>query len=216
MTDLCSVLPIEINVEVQDSVRTPIITCMSGLNFINISWSMESDECLADFTILLDGNAVENNWTGMDYSFENLDLETDYQIEVIANSDCPCDSKSSTVECATIPCITYELEIDAPSDTLCQQDGLQEIQLDAFLDGVSLNTNLEWSGPGIGSTGSIAIDADFTPGTYDYTLIYTEGDCFYNAFFTLEILPLPELNYTLNNPVCPEDSTSIYPLEIMS
>ena len=202
----CFAESVTTTVTVLDSVRTPQINCLPGTDFINLIWSVADSECNGNFTILLNDVIIEENYISNNLLIENLELETDYQIEIINNSICICDSKSIVINCATIPCPENLLSITSTESVFCLDDDLQNISLTGLFDTELLSIGLMWDGPGISMDGVIDV-SQVTEGIITYTLIYIdEDDC---SFFTeteIEFISPPNFDFIFSSPPCADDN----------
>lgn len=202
----CNSITETINVTVLDSVRTPQVDCFPGIDFINLLWNVESSECNGDFTVLLNNVIIENNLTASTLLIENLDLETNYQIEIINNSSCLCDSKPTIINCATIPCPENLLTISSPADVFCIDGNLEDILLTAFFDTDLLNSNLIWNGDGIDQNGIIDV-SQISEGITMYSVSYIDSEnCSFLAFIEIEFVSPPSATFSLTFPICPDDN----------
>jgi len=203
--DDCLADPFTFNVTVQDSVTTAQIGCLPGSDNLSIEWLVEDSDCNSFYEIYLNGLLIETNYAQTSYIFSNLDLETEYEIEVVTNSSCLCPSKSSKISCTTIPCPAQNLTVVSDALLYCLDVPQESATLRAMLNGSVVTDNLFWEGPGIDQNGVINFD-QLSEGSFLYTVVYTLQDCSYPAQIEIVFYTPVNYDYSLTAPICPEDS----------
>jgi gliding motility-associated-like protein len=209
MSDNCDAIPVEFSVLVLDSTRTPEVSCLAESDFIEVQWTVEDSGCNGSYTILLNGTTMSSDQNDAVFTFDNLEPDTEYNIEIINNSSCNCTSKSIAFTCKTNNCPAEELEISAPSLSFCLDGDQPEIQLIALLNGTEITDNLSWNGDGIDSEGVIQLDDSFTPGQQTYDLSFQNGLCPYYSSITIDLFSPVFPEYNIEDPNCPESLSGL-------
>ncbi len=200
----CEAVETVLAVEVLDSVRTPEINCVAYTDSIVFSWTVDASDCNGSYLI-------EADLAGFPQIIDEAsitiaaDPETEISINVTNQSDCLCSDKMSSISCETLPCPMNAVSIASENVVYCLDGSINTIQLDAILNGTSIDSGINWIGNNIDQNGVISIDESFEEGVYEYAIEYSENVCVYENTINIEFVEPAEIAYRLDHPSCPGD-----------
>ncbi len=200
----CEAAATNLFVEVLDSVRTAEINCIAYTDSIVFSWNVDFSACNGSFLINADypGFPITTDETSL--TLEALP-ETYVAISVTTLNDCLCPEKISLSSCTTLPCPSNAVTIESSSNIYCLDEFTTSIQLDAKLNGASINSGINWIGTNIDQNGLITIDENIEEGIYEYAIEYSENVCVYENLISIEFVKPARLEYRVDQPECPGD-----------
>lgn len=171
---------------VEDQLDTPFVQCVSTSNdSIFIEWQMV--DCATNYEIWLDGALISTE-NSNSYSFLGLNEGQDYEIKIVALSECLCPAGVSITNCTTDNCPNdVELFFDQLPFVVCEDEFINDIALTGFVTG-STGGNLSWNGNIVDGNGIIKW-TDAVPGNYPITLSYVLDNCQYDITDTFKINP---------------------------
>jgi gliding motility-associated-like protein len=197
----CISEPFSLTTEVTDPIADPIIDCESTDTSVIFNWL----DVAGATGYSVSGPA--GTMTGNTYEIFGLLPGTEVGITVTAETNNPCGSSSAFANCIASNCPDVFLNIDAPAE-LCADAGITT--LTANPQGGSGTGTGVWFGNGF----SNAATGEFNPAlvsgqTVTIQYIYTENViCVYDTTFDIIIHEIPEASFTLDSPICVDDSAT--------
>lgn len=179
----------------------------STLNTLEFTWPAVPNATSYAVNVI---TGQPGNLAGTTFSLTGLGQGEEVQIQVTANFTGPCGPiTSAVISCSTTACASADVSID-PVDAFCFDSNLNPFDLSYTLNSGDPSGVVTWSGTGI---------TDATNGTFDpliagigqhiITLTYDVNNCVSTSNFTLEILGIPESDFTLTTPHCLDQSSII-------
>jgi gliding motility-associated-like protein len=189
--DGCEVLSGITQIIVEDRLDQPQLVCAGSTNdSLYVDW--DPVDCTSAYEVYLDGALIiTTNIPG--YDFGGLDNGREYEIMVIAISDCLCNSTSSTIYCETVACPqNVELFCDQLPVKICMED-MTDFDLSAYATGDTSGA-FTWSGDIIDQNGHISASTT-SAGAYPLTATYQIEACTYELTDTFTVHPPVEFDW---------------------
>lgn len=163
-------------ITVEPLLVEPAIQCVTSTNdSIYVEWTPV--DCTSGYEVWLDGNLIINTNVPK-FDFGNLEEDTDYEIAIIALSECLCPSTVDTTVCSTLSCPdNISLDIDQLPRAVCSDELSGNLQLTAQISGTQGGT-VVWNGPYLDTDGMLDLE-NMQPGSYPMTLEYDLDNCTY-------------------------------------
>ena len=202
----CPEVAVEQNVVIQDTIRTPNISCTDvDTDFIQFGWQDQTD--VTEYEVYIN-NTLVSTQANSDYLLDMLDPGEQAEIRVVA-IDPVCGNKESTEICNAQDCIPPTWDLDVP-DELCYEAGSGPITLDvsAMSNAMAVGT-LSFLNPEVDD------DGNFSPGdiSQDYmiTAVFTEKNCVSDTTFSIRVnvIPSAELELISDNVICVGSSVMV-------
>lgn len=159
-------------ITVTDTITFPNLRCEnSGTDFIEFGWNDQVN--VEGYEVLVD-NVSQGIQANSDFMLTSLDPATSYTLTVIAIDD-ECGNREISIDCMTPACVPPTIQSNIPASQ-CYEPGSGPIQLDVQVESnTGTQGSYTWSSPDIDANDMFTPD----PGnnTYNFNLIYTEGNC---------------------------------------
>ncbi len=97
----------DIFVTVLDSLRTPTVSCVAGLDEIEVTLSVEETNCDGELSLIINGEPYLGDLSSGSIMLDNQEPGSPYDIQVVNTSECGCDDKIGTTFCETDPCPAF-------------------------------------------------------------------------------------------------------------
>jgi len=192
-----------VEVMVVDTLQPPQISCDADNTSITFSW--EEVTAATEYQVI----GPSGDRVGNTYTVSGLVPEEEVSITVIAVSGGPCANSSATLSCTTDPCASVTFDIDPVAD-LCIYDSPMNLSATA-IGGLGGGT-FTWSEEGITDGALGTFDPGMVvPGDITINIDYTEvnGLCQYDTFTVISVYPQPTADFTVVNPICVDDASSV-------
>jgi len=191
------------NIQVDEALAVPNITCVSGTNFITFSW----DAIPGATEYLVDGVSQ----TETTYEETGLDAGDMITITVVAVGTGACGNSQASATCTADDCPPVSISIDPVAD-ICLDQNAASINLIASTMGGAGNGTGVWQGNGIedADTGLFnPLAATVVAGVNTITYFYDEGSCSYSETIDIIINEQPSSAFTIESPVCAGDVLTV-------
>lgn len=174
--------------------------CNSSTNEIDIKWN--ALDCIKGYEVYLN-NELKGTVTALDFKFDQLNKDTEYDIKVIALSDCACGNTEYEFKCSTSNCADLNITIeDVPS--ICLTEDVATVDLKVDVQGTSQALeNITWSGSGVQNTGFFN-PKDAGAGVHTVSYSFNIDNCDYMATKDITVYELPSANISSTNLNCPQ------------
>ena len=193
-------------VQVDAPLDAPVINCNTSTTQIEFTWDDVTDATDYNVTVLTGQNGTQN---GNTFTVTGLMPGEDVTIEVEAVGTGACGNSTATETCTAQNCPDVMITIDPVAD-ICLDATAMPFDLSANATGGMGGGTETWDGPGITSMTDGTFDPTLAgPGTHTISYTYAEDNCTYNATITITIFALPTADFTVNSPICLDETTTI-------
>lgn len=196
----------EREIEVEDPLPAPIISCEVSNEAINFTWTPVPGA--TGYRVTVNGNTFET--TDLNFTIEGLDEGDERTIIVVAIGDGPCgDSEPAEQTCETERCPEIDLSI-TPLDFICLDETTGTFNLEVILTGEVGEGDGSWSGAGITDEDNGVFDPTVSGiGTHTVTYTYRERFCLYEVSSEVDVRPVPTSEFSVMTPVCIDQISDI-------
>ncbi|MEZ4912040.1 MAG: gliding motility-associated C-terminal domain-containing protein [Saprospiraceae bacterium] len=195
----CTSEPFSKDVVVTDIIPAPIITCSTTLSSVKFSWNDNS--CYDEFERIVNGTN-EGLSTLREYEVTGLNEGDKVTLDLKTISDCPCPVPDVSKECVAQACPPVVLNLAAAQTQICFTDNITtSIQITATVTGNTPDGKGVWSGPNIDQNGVFNPKAAGL-GIHQFTYTYTDSDCEFSETTSINVTPVPEITWEIENPAC--------------
>ncbi|MEZ4983764.1 MAG: gliding motility-associated C-terminal domain-containing protein [Saprospiraceae bacterium] len=209
----CISQPFSVNVEVQNPLPQPMISCSPNTTSIVFSWNAVTGAVGYTATVLTApmGASSVFDETARTLTVSNLVAGAEVTIEVVAIGDGSCGNSTNTFTCQAQDCPAINVSIDEVQP-ICLMTNTSEITLSATLVGAMGGGTFAWSGDGITNSSS----GIFSPilvgaGNANVLVTYSESGCDYTDNAIIVVNETPTASFSVVTPVCTgEASTVVY------
>lgn len=171
-----------------------IICANQGTNSLVLEWNELDD---ADGYVIKLGNQPPVTITANKYSTDQLQENTEYNIEISVITNHKCPPPTSFSSCKTRECLDLEFTYDIP-DIVCVTDDMDPIEMKTTIPGIS--EGFTWSGDNI--NGNIFDPNGLTAGVYQFEITHQIEGCVSNDFIEIEVIKPPEFDMIYDEIVC--------------
>lgn len=173
------------NVQVDEILEIPIITCESTTQSITFLWN---DIVGATDYVINELSGINGMLNGNSIVYNNLNPGQEISLEVTAIGNTICGNTTSTETCFANNCPTIDLSI-SPIDDICLSNFSPEISLQILVNGTDGSGIGNWSGLGI-------VNGVFDPsiageGQHELTYSFTELQCDYSESIFINVFSQP-------------------------
>ncbi len=194
----CASEPFSANVQVDQPLVVPVITCITTTNSIEFSWPDVPGATSYVATIVsgTPGSQVSQN----SYVINGLQPGDQATISLTVSNGGPCPDVTVQQSCIAQDCLPVVINI-TPVPDFCLNASATPVTLQYTITGGVGGGTMVWSGDGVNASGV------FNPNQADLganvlTATYTEGDCIYTQNITINVYPLPIANFTVPSTAC--------------
>ena len=203
----CTSVPFSKKVVVSDVVPAPVISCTTTLSSVSFTWN--SQACYKDFERIVNGTSVGNS-TALSYDVTGLNEGDMVKLELLTTSDCPCPVPDASLECVAKNCPDVKLTLTPAQSQICYTtDITTSIQITATVTGNTAGGKGTWSGPNIDQNGVFNPKAAGI-GVHQFTYTYDDSNCQYKAVTTINVTPVPQITWEIENPICYNQTTGTF------
>jgi len=179
-----------------------IICANQGTNSLVLEWNELDD---AEGYIIKIGNHPPVTVTANKYSTDQLEENTEYNIEISVITDHKCPSPTAFSSCKTKECVSLEFTYDIP-EIICITDDMEPIEMKTTIPGFSEGFTL--SGDNI--NGNLFDPNGLAAGVYQFEVTHQIEGCISNDMIEIEVIAPPEFDMIYDEKVCfGEESTSL-------
>ncbi|MBK8562737.1 MAG: gliding motility-associated C-terminal domain-containing protein [Saprospiraceae bacterium] len=197
----CASEPFTTNVQVDEPLIAPIITCATTTNSIEFTWPNVVGATSYVATLISGTPGIQTSQNS--YTINGLQPGDQATISLTISNGGACPDATVQQSCIAQDCLPVTIAI-TPVDDICFDANATPVTLQATPS--TTGGSLVWSGDGV-SPGGI-----FNPqvglGANLLTATYTLGDCIYTQTTTINVLSVPIASFTAPSTVCEgEDAT---------
>ncbi len=200
---ICTSEEVSLSVYVESQMEEIEITCMDqGLHSLLFEWN---DAEGADGFLITIENQLAVTVTGNTFLADQLEENTDYNIEISVITHHRCPSPIALTSCTTKECVSLDFSFDIP-DMICIENNMDLVELISFVPDV--DKGFSWTGENI--TGSVFDPNGLEEGIYPLQIIHQLDDCISNEIVEITLVAPPEFDMDYEDKLCfGEDFTSI-------
>ncbi len=189
-------------VDVQDTLSAPEITCFPETTEINFSWN-DVDNA-TEYEVFINGDS-QGTQSGTTYNVPDLVPGNIVEITVVAISENLCPNTSSFESCEALNCPVVLVNLTTNMPFVCLGDPDTQVQIDSEIIGGQDEADLTWSGPGVNQTG--IFDATVAGvGEHEIILEYNVLNCFEYDTILMTVLPTPIASFNTQDVICVSDT----------
>ncbi|MCC6727672.1 MAG: gliding motility-associated C-terminal domain-containing protein [Saprospiraceae bacterium] len=183
----CSSAVFTQNIQVDDQLAQPTITCSATTDGVVFTWNTVPNA--TGYTAIGTGGLQTSDTT---YVFSGLDPEQPVSIQLTVNGTTSCPLPVDTLECSSLPCPALSVTVQ-PVSPMCLTQGLGTIQLVADIDGTGIgNGTRTWSGVGVVDAAQGIFDPTVAgAGLHEVTCTYQLANCTYQGKGVVSIVAPP-------------------------
>jgi gliding motility-associated-like protein len=184
--DDCEFFSENMAIYVELPLAEPQVNCYETSNdSITVNWT--SIQCATDYEVWLDGSLVDLIQDTI-YTFQDLEDGQNYEISIVAISDCLCPSAIGTINCITEDCPeNVELSIDQLPLAFCVEEFTENLTLTGAVTG-STGGDISWISTITDGDGMIDANT-IQPGVYPVSFRYQINSCIYEQIDTFTLYP---------------------------
>lgn len=198
---LCTPEIYSANIEVEEPLPTPNVTC--GADPVSVTFNWDPIPGVTQYLISINGGPFVP-FDQTTYIITGLSQgDPPVEIRVIAVNSGPCgNSDAGSASCAPKPCEDIIVSVN-PVAPICLTSASAVVQLVPVANGSDGSGTYSWSGTGITNATTGAFDPKIAGvGSHTIDVRFNEDYCNYFAQIIIQVLDVPNANFTINGPVC--------------
>lgn len=199
----CSSESVTQNIQVDEPLADPIISCTTDNTFIIFDWAEVIGATSYQVDVLSGQNGTLDGTT---FTVDGLNPGDVVTIQVIAESDGACGNSMSEESCIAAVCPDISFEV-TPVNDLCADDEIQTLSA-STIGGVGGGT-LTWSGPGIVDANGSFDPGLVIPGDISLNLEYVEDVCSYDTTIIVTVFAVPTADFVATSPICVSGTSTV-------
>ena len=187
------------DVVVTPTIPAPVITCATTLSSIKFTWT--DNGCYDEFERIVNGSSKGLS-SLKEYEITGLNEGDKVTLQLKTTSDCPCPVPDVSKECIAKACPPVVLKLSPAQTQICYTENIATaIQITATVTGNTPDGKGVWSGPNIDQNGVFNPKAAGV-GVHQFTYTYTDSNCEFIETTSINVTPVPEVTWELDNPPC--------------
>jgi len=199
----CQSEPDFLTITAEAEVEAPVISCVSSLDEINFTW--DAVPGVTEYEVLI-GNVSQGFQNTLSYDAGGLVEGQMVEIEVVAISTNSCPNVGTRLTCQAMACPNIDFAITSDMNMACTDD-IAPIQLSVAITGGDGTGTGTWTGNGIDASSGLIDITGLDAGSYTYNFDFQEGECFYNASTSIDIVASPRALIEVLDPDCFTEAT---------
>lgn len=200
----CVSEPFFANVQVDEPLVAPVITCNTTINSIEFNWPDVSGA--TDYQVTQLAGSPGSQTSQNAYLVSGLLPSDQVTIELTISNTGACPPVTVQQTCIAQDCLPIVVSID-PVAPICIGT-VASVQLTATITGAAGGGTGTWSGPGVSAAG-VFDPATAGVGTHQVTFVYVENNCTYTTTGTIQVLPVPLANFNATDVICVADAATV-------
>ena len=206
-----------LDVNVLDTIATPLVTCASGTDAVNFDWQDIAGASSYDISYTINGGAaITDNITATDLMVPSLMEGDEVILTLTVSADNGCNTQQVSLPCQAITCLVPVIDLSTDQTIFCSNDILNtQVPLVALVDGNAPDPGtFSWTGTGVTSdmNGATFDIIGLPEGMYAATFSYTSpvDGCITTGSLDFEVITVPTPDFTiLDSEICVDEIVSI-------
>ncbi len=202
----CTSDPVSQTVEVNSFIPAPVVNCYPTLGSIEYIWNTVPGATGYNVNVAIGPTGTMTSDTSFLVTGLNPGDQSSIFVEAISGN--ACGNVSSQITCIAQDCPSITVTIDPVAD-ICLDANAAPITMMATATGGAGGGTFTWSGTAINPVTGVFNPANANAGANAISVAYEEGTCLYNASTVVNINPQPSVSFTVETPICLDESSTI-------